>query len=156
MNRREFIKSVMAAAVAAHIPDFTVAEAEAAYDACGITDMGNGWYRCWIHFDKKLDDSIMQGLSAGDYNASVFAKAGDALHGKRDGKIYRNKHMVMRAGRVEVYFDLETGKIGKASVVPDGRELLAFESPDVYLYGAQLEVGELKSQYIATNGRYQQ
>lgn len=90
MNRREFLKMAMAAAAAAHIPDFTEAEASAAYDACGIQDMGNGWFRCWFSYDKST--------------ASTYLKAST------------HRWANMSAGRIRVWFDLVKGEVGRIDI----------------------------------------
>lgn len=111
MNRREFLKMAMAAAAAAHIPDFTEAEAAAAYDACGIADMGGGWYRCWFSYDKST--------------ASSYLKAST------------HRWAAMSAGRIRVYFDLVKGEIGKVEVAEPGD--LQIHSGGALVFAPQIE-----------------
>ena len=96
MNRREFIQAALAAAVVAHIP-LTEAEAVEAYDASGIQDHGNGWYRCWMTYTEK-------GVTL---QFSTFARAGD------------QSQMQLSHGKIRAWFDLETGEVGRIEVVND-------------------------------------
>ncbi len=78
MNRREFIKGLMAAAVVSQVP-MSFETAEHLADALppglfvngqvptGVTDVGNGWFRMWwdmsspdfLHINTRLDDKAM-------------------------------------------------------------------------------------------------
>jgi len=82
MNRREFIKALMAAAVASQVP-MSFETAEHLVDSLppdlfvngqvpnGIHDVGNGWYRMWwqmespdvIHLNARLDNAAMIDLT---------------------------------------------------------------------------------------------
>jgi hypothetical protein len=125
MNRRDFLKGAMAAAVVAQIP-LSLTEAEEAYEACeaiashGIEDMGNGWYRCWM--GSGTDDAF-----------STFAKAGDS------------QWMTLSHNKVRAYFDLRTGEIGKVDVVDSAGPSIG---GDCTLFGVQPEKGSTPSTYV--------
>lgn len=114
LNRREFIKAAMAAAVVAHVP-FTEAEAVEAFEAFGIQDMGNGWFRCSVTCDAKK-----QTLSA--FMKRKLSRVGVLSHGK-----------------VRAYFNLETGEIGKVQILADESEPTIEAEKQVIVYGMQLE-----------------
>ncbi len=117
MNRRGFLKAVLAAAVVAQIP-ISLQEAEAAYDSLGIEDMGNGWYRCWMSFDESNGPEVL----------STYAKAGTS------------SHMQLSFGRVRAWFDLETGTLGTVEVVEE-RRWPNIKMEDGRIWGAQIERG---------------
>ena len=114
INRREFIKACLAAAVVANVP-FTEAEAVEAYEAFGIEDVGNGWYRCWMSFDGET--------------LSTHAKAGE------------DSHMQLGYKKVRAWFDLETGTLGRMEIVEEESEpTIKTSGPgDLTIWGAQLE-----------------
>jgi len=117
LNRREFLKAVMAAAVVANVP-ITEAEAIEAYESLGIDDMGDGWYRCWMSF---VDDGKTRTFS-------TFAK--------RYGK---HGWMQLSHGRVRAYFDLRTGELGEVEIVDDYVDPMIHGSDGTNIFGAQLE-----------------
>jgi len=86
LNRRQFIKGLMAAAVASQVPmSFETAEQLAEFlhpqlfvngqPPTGVQDVGNGWYRLWwqmkspdvIHLNTKLDNAALIDLTKNPY-----------------------------------------------------------------------------------------
>ena len=115
MNRRDFIKGILAAAAAAQVP-ISVAAAEEAADALATTaieDYGNGWYRVSM----TVDDSTV----------SAYTKRGIRDHIRFQ---YRN---------VRAWFNLETGEVGKIECVKVSDDQLTIDADGAYVFGAQIE-----------------
>lgn len=114
INRRDFIKAAMAAAVVAHVP-FTEAEAVEAYEAFGIKDIGNGWFRCSI--------------TCGSRGETLTA----------DLRADKSRFAVLSHGKVRAYFDLEKGEIGTVQIGGDESTAVIEADQSVLAYGMQLE-----------------
>jgi len=118
LNRRQFIKAAMAAAVVANIP-FTEAEAVEAYENIGIEAWPDGWYRCWMNV---TDDGDTRQFS-------TYARAG------------KHSHMQLRYRKVRAWFDLEKGTLGKVEVAPE--DSCAAIVLDGEIWGTQMETQPL-------------